>query len=686
MRIMYLDCSSGISGDMFLSACIDAGFRLNDLKREISKLGLKGIALSTKTEQRHHIPGKRLIIEFRDPVPYLSPSGVKKIIKKSPLTSGVKDRALKIFESLCHAEQRVHKKRGDVRLHELGHPDTMIDIVGAAIVIEKWEIEKIYFSRVTFGSGIIHGHHILPIPSPASLELLKGIPSRFSEIDGELITPTGAAILAGMGVYCPEPVLKVNRIGYGFGSRLIKGIPNALRIIVGDEALTFGRDNVILIETAIDDSAPIVYTYIYETLLEMGVLDVYMTGIFMKKNRPGHLLTVILPDHLLKKVSEFLFRETGTIGLRYYSADRLLLDRKSRKVHTRYGDVDVKICGRDKDIYKMSPEYESCRKIAKKKRVPLMKIYDAAKKAAVIIACMVMFCTGVSFCDTVYLKDGSEVKGIVVENYTDRIVLSTEHGETDIRKGEIKKTQYDLMEQNLVSMAERAKSRGEYQKAYFYYDKARKINPEFKEAVEGINYVSGYLFRKEEAKKTDHVNWLQDVQSFQRKKSISTGEPAMQKLKMNVGMEIESADGKSIVVSKVFSGMPARKAGVRKGDVIASVWNQLTGYMSSEDVAREIVKRESLEMRIQIDREVEIEPYTLGFPESNLVFEGLVLQNIAEGSTAYKRGLRNGDQVMSVDGKNIRYTPLKDVVTMLNSGPQNVVIRRALTIWRKEGL
>jgi len=683
MKLVYLDTSSGISGDMFLGAFIDAGFKLSDLKHELSKLKLKDYRIFTKKVERQHITATKLYIETSRNIKPLKPNTIEKIIRTSRLDKTIKEMAIKVFKRLCQAEEEVHKKGQEVHLHELGHLDTILDIVGACVCAVKWGVEKIYYSRITFGRGISKGNTILPIPAPASLVLLKNIPARFSSIESELVTPTGAAILNTLGTFCSEPVFKVEKIGYGAGQRELKELPNALRLMIGKEEPAYLKDSVTILESAIDDTAPIVYTYLYASLFKLGVLDVYLTNIQMKKNRPAQLLTVILPHHLLGQVAELIFRETGTIGLRHYRVDRLKLDRVSRDVMTKYGKVNVKVSGTEKNIYKVSPEFESCREVASNKRVPFKKVYEEAKKVLMAMVFFVLCSVGVSFSDTVYLKDGSEVKGIVVEEYKDRVIMSTEHGETEIDKEEVKKINYDLIEQNLVAMADEFAAIGDYEKAYYYYEKARKANPNYKEAVEGANYLSGFLFRKELTKKATQVQWRQDVEDFQQSKPQEI-ETTVAKLKRLIGIELEERDGKDIIVKEVYSGMPADVGGVKKGDIISSVWGKLTKYIESEDVAVELTKPEHLEIKMNIDREVGVKANTVKPSQLKLEFEGLTFVNISERNASYDQGLRNRDLVLSIGGKSIRYTPLKEVQKMLKSRSQKIGIRREITIWRKK--
>lgn len=680
MKVAYLDCISGISGDMILGAFLDAGFKLSVLKENLSKLDLSGYKIMSKKVKRHHISATRLDIDIEKDNRKFTPDKIERIIEESRLEDNIKQTALRTFKNLCMAERKVHRAK-EVHLHELGSVDTILDIVGVSVCMAKWNIQKLYFSKLIFGRGIKKADSgMLPIPAPASLELLKNIPSKFSSIENELITPTGAAILSTLGTFCPEPEIKVKNLGYGAGSRDLKQLPNALRLFVGEEVPSYLSDNVTVIESAIDDTMPIVYTYLYDELFRGGALDVYITNIQAKKNRPGQLLTVVLPNHLLSDISEFIFRETNTTGLRYYRVDRLKLHRVSKKVLTKYGRISVKISGSEKEIYKSSPEFESCKKIAMNKKIPLVRVYEEAKKAIILSAFFIFASFASSFCDTIYLKDGSQVKGIVVEEYSDRIIISTEYGEAKMLKGEIRGIDYDLMEQNLVGLGNKYKEAGDYIRAYFYYDKARNLNPQYKEAVDGANYIEGFLFRKELGRKSDEINWRQEVEDFQQNR-FKKEEQAVSNLKQLIGIEIEDT-GKDIKVIKVYEELPADKAGIREGDYLSAIWGKLTGYMSCEEVARVLSKPENLEMKLEIDREIKVGPHVIKSSQFDLRFEGLCLRNIPDGSKAFAAGLRNNDLILSIDGESIRYTPLKEVMDLLRSNPRTLLVRRELTIWR----
>ncbi|MCK4462711.1 MAG: hypothetical protein KAU58_00175 [Candidatus Omnitrophica bacterium] len=310
------------------------------------------------------------------------------------------------------------------------------------------------------------------------------------------------------------------------------------------------------------------------------------------------------------------------------------------------------------------------------------KIHRISKKAIILSVFFVFASFSSSFCDTIYLKDGSQVKGIVVEEYSDRIVISTEYGEAEMLKGKIKSIDYDLMEQNLLGLGNKYKEAGDYVRAYFYYDKARKLNPQYKEAVDAANYLQGFLFRKEMGRKSDEVNWRQEFEDFQHNR-FRKEEQVMSNLKQLIGIEIEDT-GKNIKVIKVYEELPADKAGIKEGDYLSAIWGKRTGYMSCEEVTRILSKPENLEIKMQIDRKIKVNPHTIKSSQFDLRFEGLCLRNISDGSEAFAAGLRNNDFILSIDGESIRYTPLKKVINLLKSNPGTLLVRKELTIWRRK--
>jgi len=387
MRIAYFDCFSGISGDMAVAAFLDAGLSSAVLSRELAKLNIKGLKINTSKTTRSGIAGTGFECDIKDPAHSRSLKEIIALIKKSSLSERAKNISAAIFGNIGDAEAKVHglDDKRDVRLHELGSIDSIVDIVGVAIAIDTLGIDEVYASSVTLGrTSIKCAHGQLPLPAPAAMELLRGVPLTITETAAEMVTPTGAGILKTLvkGFGRP-PAIKVDRIGYGAGSRDPKdGLPNMLRVIIGESDEAFKSDSIYAIETNIDDSSPQNFGYLLERLFKAGALDAYITNIQMKKNRPAFKLTVLAQISDLDRMASVIFAETTTIGLRYYRSERLKLDRKIVSVKTSHGKIGVKVSKGPGGIMTASPEYDECVKMARKSGASFKSIYDEAKSAA----------------------------------------------------------------------------------------------------------------------------------------------------------------------------------------------------------------------------------------------------------------------------------------------------------------
>lgn len=386
-KIAYFDCFSGISGDMVLGALIDAGLDIKYLARELKKVNIKGYSIKKEKVQRGALLGTKFSVIIHDGElrhAHRPLADILKMIEKSSLNKRVKGVAKNIFSNIGEAEARVHgiKDRGKLVLHELGCIDSIIDIVGTAIALDKLDIDEVYSSPVYFGRAMVNTEHgILPTPSPASLELLKGAPSKILNIEAELVTPTGAGILKTLVKdFHQMPQMKVSHIGNGAGTKQLTDIPNMLRVLIGEKVFSYKKDSVFVIETNIDDMSPQHFEYLFEKLFNEGALDVYATSIQMKKTRPAFKLTVLSEPSVFDKLCSIIFRETSSIGLRYHEQNRYKLERETVKVDTDYGRVRVKLSRGPDDILTVSPEYEDCARAARSKKVPLKAVYDAAKK------------------------------------------------------------------------------------------------------------------------------------------------------------------------------------------------------------------------------------------------------------------------------------------------------------------
>jgi len=387
MRIAHFDCFSGISGDMVLGAFLDAGLPLDTLRSELKKLGIKGYTLSAKKESRHHIAGTRLTCRVSKSVkqPERNLKAILKLINASTLSKRVKADAAAIFTRLGEAEATVHNMPIEkIHFHEVGAVDSILDIVGAAVAIQQLGIERVTSSPVPLGSGTIRAAHgVLPVPAPATARLLKGVPVYQSGVEQELVTPTGAAILTHYASDYPGfPAMAIEAVGYGVGSRHLEARPNLLRVVIGEAEATAQHEAMDVIETNVDDMTGELVGALFERLFAAGALDVYVTPLLMKKNRPGHLITVLCDPSKTSELVELLLMETTTFGVRTYRTHKYSLERESKTVKTPYGPVKVKIGSLGGKTLTVSPEYESCRKLAKNKRVPLKEIYAAAEAAA----------------------------------------------------------------------------------------------------------------------------------------------------------------------------------------------------------------------------------------------------------------------------------------------------------------
>jgi len=386
LNIAYFDCFSGISGDMMLGALLDVGWEASDLRKEAEKLKLGGWGLEVKKVSRRGITGTQVIIRDEENKPR-SFSELLEIIENSDLKDKVKEKSRSILTRIGEAESRIHGiPLSEIHLHELGGVDTLIDVVGTVSGIERLGIEKIYASRIHVGKGFIEcAHGILPLPAPATLELLKDVPIYGGDVEGELATPTGAAIISSLASgFGRIPSMVTKKIGYGAGERDFP-FPNLLRVFLGTaEEISqdaYVENAAMVIEANIDDMNPEIYPYLMEKLLEAGAKDVYFIPMHMKKNRPGILLGAIAEEEF-QEVVDVIFRETTTLGVRTHEVCRKKLSREEIWVSTKYGKVRAKLGILQGKVVNISPEYESCRELSQKSGVPLKDIYQEIQLAA----------------------------------------------------------------------------------------------------------------------------------------------------------------------------------------------------------------------------------------------------------------------------------------------------------------
>ncbi|MFH1407271.1 MAG: nickel pincer cofactor biosynthesis protein LarC [Candidatus Omnitrophota bacterium] len=374
MKIAYFDCFSGVSGDMIIGALLDAGLSRKALERELMKLNLGKITLSTKKVMRGGLRGVKVSFKCRR-----NTLALDRIIHRSRLDKDIKEKSLEAFGKLEAAERGIHGK--NFHLHELGEIDTLLDIVSAAAGLKLLGIEKVYASALPYSHGFIKSHHgKLPVPAPATAKLMEGVAVNFPDTEGELVTPTGIAILRTFAVsFGNIPPVRIKKLGYGAGSYNFDDTPNLLRIVVGD-AQSEEADEVMVLEANIDDLNPQCYELLFERLFNKGALDAYLTPIIMKKSRPGILLSVIAQEKDIPAVSGVVFDETTTLGMRYYKTSRIKLKRKSVSIDTKFGRVRFKVGGLNGRPSVVSAEYEDLKKIAKKENISLRKLSEDMRR------------------------------------------------------------------------------------------------------------------------------------------------------------------------------------------------------------------------------------------------------------------------------------------------------------------
>jgi uncharacterized protein (TIGR00299 family) protein len=383
MTLAYFDCFSGISGDMILGALVDGGVAIEVLRAELEKLNLPGYEITALKVMRSGISATKVHVcldETEQPARHLS--DIRNIIEASKLSPPVKQKSISIFERLASVEAKVHGTTPDrVHFHEVGAVDALVDIVGSVIGLEKLGITSLVGSPVNVGSGTVEtGHGMLPVPAPATAELLAGVPSYGSSTPFELATPTGAAILSTLASsFGPMPHMRVSRIAHGAGGRDLSDRPNVLRLFIGEPAADYNEDSSVIIETNIDDMNPQVYDYLIEKIMKQGAQDAYLTPIIMKKGRPAILLSVLTDKQSSDAVLDIIFRETTSIGVRIREVERKKLEREIREVDTLFGKVRIKISKRGDEIFTITPEYDDCRRIAEEKQVPLKTVIEEAK-------------------------------------------------------------------------------------------------------------------------------------------------------------------------------------------------------------------------------------------------------------------------------------------------------------------
>jgi len=394
MKSAFLDAFSGLSGDMIAGAMLDAGDDFDELRAALASLPLDGYRLSTRRKLVSGISALKFDVEVSTSQPERHLSDIREIIRRAvAFSDSVKDRAMAIFGVLAEAEAKIHQTSPEeVHFHEVGAVDSIIDIVTAAWGFERLELGEIMVSPLPAGSGFVRSQHgIIPVPAPATAELLTGFPMRMGDGASEMVTPTGAAIVRALAVPAPSAIgMRVERVGYGAGTKEFADRPNLLRLMVGERTQSYERtrgqiyetDELLQIEANIDDLNPQIYEHVVERLFDAGARDVTVTPTIMKKGRPAATVSVLVEPSARERVAAVLFTETSTIGLRYYPVARLKLTREIKEVETRWGRVRVKISGSGGDTLTVSPEYEDCKRLALEHQVALRLVIEQAQAVA----------------------------------------------------------------------------------------------------------------------------------------------------------------------------------------------------------------------------------------------------------------------------------------------------------------
>jgi uncharacterized protein (TIGR00299 family) protein len=396
LTILYFDCFSGASGDMILGALIDAGVPLNEVKRALGTLAISPDVVWTERVSRAGIAATKFCVRGDGDEhgahhhPHRHLKGIYNLIDGSALSASGKARAKALFEKLGEAEAAIHGTTMEkVHLHEVGALDSIIDIVGVVSALEWLGVDRVMSSPLNVGNGTIRtSHGVYPVPAPATARLLSGTPIYSGPQQAELVTPTGALLVTSYAsVFGPIPPMRVEKIGYGAGSRNFDDTPNVLRVLIGEaEASSVGKtstahETVVVVECEIDDMNPQIFGVLMDRLLAEGALDVFYTAIQMKKNRPGTLLTIIAPPGRREALMSLVFRETTTIGVRYREQQRECLQRETVTVDTPLGPIRIKLARRDGEVLNASPEFDDCARLAETHRRSLKDVQALAMKS-----------------------------------------------------------------------------------------------------------------------------------------------------------------------------------------------------------------------------------------------------------------------------------------------------------------
>ena len=387
MRICYLDCFSGISGDMLLGALVDSGLPIEALQDDLDRLGVKGLRVASEPAKRGGLAGTKVHIHAHEHHHHhhRSLSAIEAMIGGSEIEEGAKRDAIRVFRRLGEVEARAHAIPLErVHFHEVGALDSIADIVGGCCGLRRLGVERVHCSPINLGSGTVKAAHgTLPVPAPATARLVEGVPTYSDGPSVELTTPTGAALAVTLsGGFGPPPAMRITASGYGAGTRELAGRPNLLRVLLGEaEEADSPPEEVWALEADIDDMTPEMAGFAMERLLESGALDVTLAPVQMKKNRPGFRLSALARPEDRSRLGDLMLAETSTLGIRETASRRRTLPRSLVTVETSYGPVRVKVAGRDGGRRSCAPEYEDCRSLAKEHSVPFHRVWDLARQA-----------------------------------------------------------------------------------------------------------------------------------------------------------------------------------------------------------------------------------------------------------------------------------------------------------------
>jgi len=383
MKVVYFDCPSGASGDMILGALVDVGVSLEALQAELAKLGLSGWRLSAREVRRGAFRATKVDVHLEGAQHEHRHLGdIVRILQASGLAPDVVSGAVRVFRRLAEAEARVHGTSVDeVHFHEVGAVDAIVDVTGAVAGLRLLGAEAVHVSALPIGSGFVEtAHGRMPIPGPGTAELLRNFPVVDTGVQAELVTPTGAAILTTLAASAGRmPAMTVERVGYGAGGRDLPGVPNVLRMFVGETAGDAATETVAQVETTIDDMSPQLYEPLMERLFEVGALDVFLTPVVMKRSRPGTVLTALCPPERVGDLSRVLFEESSTIGVRWTEVARARLEREMVTIPTAYGTLPFKVSRLGGRVVTVTPEFAEVVRLAREKSLPVREVLDQAR-------------------------------------------------------------------------------------------------------------------------------------------------------------------------------------------------------------------------------------------------------------------------------------------------------------------